>query len=206
MATADPTSTLPEDVSERHMRGVQWGRRTAIAALFIFLALGAADRLGDSARGIILRATGVYFLLLTLIRAMGKRELSQLTPFEFLLLVLTGDLTQNGIMQEDETLVGAAVAVGTIAFWVLCMSYLDFRWPRTRGVVEGLPVIIIRDGQLLHDRLRFERVPVAEVLVAAREHGIDDLRKVRVGILECDGQFSFIGPEEQDEPIRHGQG
>ena len=154
---------------------------------------------------IIVRATLLYFFLWAIARGTGKRELSQMTAFELVLLVSMGDLIQQGVTQEDMSVTGAFLAVGTIAAWIMAGSWIAFRFPRARPVVDGYPVVIVRDGECLLDVLRLERVTVDEVKEGARTHGIDDLGDVRYGILEPDGRFSFItqdGDEvdEGDEP------
>lgn len=141
---------------------------------------------------IILRATALYFFVWLLLRALGKRELSEMTAFEMVLLITIGDLVQQGITQEDMSVTGAVLAVGTIGMWILASSYLSFRWRRTRTVLEGFPVMVIKDGLLLKEVLHVERMTDEEVLEAARQQGITDLREVSVGILEADGKFSFV--------------
>ncbi len=151
---------------------------------------------------IILRATVIYFFLWAVVRGTGKRELAEMTAFELVLLVVLGDLVQQGVTQEDTSIVGAMLAVATMAFWIILFSYLAWRFDRARPVLEGVPVVIVRDGQPLEDVLHIERVSVAEVKEGARGQGIDDLRKVRLGVLEPDGKFSFIqsGDDEQHQP------
>ncbi|MDQ1374709.1 MAG: hypothetical protein QOJ09_2047 [Actinomycetota bacterium] len=146
---------------------------------------------------LILRSTAIFFFLWLVTRGMGKRELSQMTAFELLLLVTVGDLIQQGVTQEDTSVVGAMMAVGTIAFWALLFSYLTFRFKRTRPVIEGLPVVIIKDGKVLDDYLRVERMTLEELEEEARNQGIDDLAKVQVGVLEPDGKVSFLQFEGQ---------
>ncbi len=141
---------------------------------------------------IIIRATIVYFFLWGLTRALGKRELSEMNPFDMILLIVMGDLVQQGVTSEDMSVTGAVLAIGTMAMWVLTFSYIAWRWPRTRSRVEGLPVVVVRHGKLLDEALAIERVPADEVLQAARQQGIDDLGQVRYGILESGGRFSFV--------------
>jgi uncharacterized membrane protein YcaP (DUF421 family) len=146
---------------------------------------------------LILRTTAIFFFLWVLTRGMGKRELSQMTAFELLLLVTVGDLIQQGVTQEDTSVLGAMLAVSTIAFWSLLFSYLTFRFKRTRSILEGMPVVIIKDGQVLEEFLRTERMATEELKEEARNQGIDDLAKVRLGVLEPDGQISFLQDEGQ---------
>jgi uncharacterized membrane protein YcaP (DUF421 family) len=151
---------------------------------------------------IILRATALFFFVWVLMRMMGKRELSELTAFELVLLISIGDLIQQGVTQEDMSITGALLAVGTIGMWILAFSYASFRWKRSRSIIESFPVVVIEDGRLLDEMLRLERLTVEEVLDAAREQGIRDLQEVRIGILEADGKFSFITGERHAQPDR----
>jgi uncharacterized membrane protein YcaP (DUF421 family) len=151
---------------------------------------------------IILRATALFLFVWVLMRMMGKRELSELTAFELVLLISIGDLIQQGVTQEDMSITGALLAVGTIGMWILAFSYASFRWKRSRSIIESFPVVVIEDGRLLDEMLRLERLTVEEVLDAAREQGIRDLKEVRIGILEADGKFSFISGERHAQPDR----
>jgi uncharacterized membrane protein YcaP (DUF421 family) len=151
---------------------------------------------------LIVRATAIFFFLWALTRGMGKRELSQMTAFELLLLVTLGDLIQQGVTQEDTSVVGAMMSVGTIAFWALVFSYLTFKFKKAQPLLEGLPVVIIKDGDVLKEFLDVERMTVDELQEEARNQGIDDLAKVKVGVLEPDGKVSFLlddGPGDQQQ-------
>lgn len=155
---------------------------------------------------IILRTTFIYFFLLVLVRAMGRRELSEMSAFELLVLVTMGDLVQQGVTQEDMSVTGAVLAVSTFGVWSLVLSYITFRWRRTEPLLSGSPVLVVRNGEMLSEAMRVERVTVEEVKEAARLQGISDLTHVEAGIIEADGRFSFIrtdheaaqsGPEER---------
>jgi len=141
---------------------------------------------------IVLRTSAVFLALLLLTRALGKRELSEMTAFELVLLVVVGDLVQQGATQEDMSVTGALIAVSTLAIWVLAMSYVGFRWNRARSVIEGTPVIVVDHGRVVEQAIRYERVTTDEVLEGARSQGIEDLGSVRWGLLEPDGRFSFL--------------
>jgi uncharacterized membrane protein YcaP (DUF421 family) len=149
---------------------------------------------------IMLRATAIYFFLWMLTRGLGKRELAEMTVFELLLLMVVGDLIQQGVTQEDTSVTGAVLAVGTIGAWIAIFSWLGFRSRGARRLLEGVPVIVIRAGRPVEPALRLERVTLDEVLEEARGHGIANLRDVELGVLEADGQFSFLprnGAHEQ---------
>lgn len=152
----------------------------------------------------VLRASAIYFFLWIVSRAVGRRELAELSAFELMMLVIVGDLIQQGVTQNDMSVTGAMLAVGTIASWTVIFSYVSFRWKRTKTIIDGIPVVVIHDGKLVTETLRLERVVETDVLQAARNEGIDDIAKVRVGIIEADGRFSFIryDNERVDPPDR----
>jgi uncharacterized membrane protein YcaP (DUF421 family) len=157
---------------------------------------------------IILRATIIYFFLWLLTRALGKRELAEMTAFELLLLVVVGDLIQQGVTQDDTSITGAMLAVGTIGAWILAFSWLGFRFKTARNLIEGVPVVVVRDGKPIEQAMRLERVVLDEVLESARNQGISNLRDIRLAILEPDGKFSFLqrggdDDEPQGAPEKH---
>lgn len=141
---------------------------------------------------IVIRAAVLFVFLSLLMRAMGRRELSEITSFELVLLVTMGDLIQQGVTQEDMSVTGAILAVGTIALLVILTSYTAFRFPATRSILDGIAVVVVRDGRILDDVAKMERLTRSEILEGARQHGIDDLATVRIGILEADGRFTFL--------------
>lgn len=149
---------------------------------------------------IVLRATFIFFFLWFLTRIMGKRELSQLSAFELVLLVVTGDLVQQGVTQEDYSMTGAVLAVGTMGFWTLALAALAFRTSGARAVIEGRPVVVIREGHPMVEVMRLERVTLDELKGAARARGIADLRDIQIGLLEPDGDFSFITTPSTPDP------
>jgi len=151
---------------------------------------------------IVLRATVTFFFLLLVTRSMGKKELSQLSAFELILVITMGDLVQQGVTQEDQSLAGAFTAIATIATPIVLLSAIQFRWPRTRSAVRGIPVVVLRNGRPLEEAMRVERLKLDEIHEAARQQGIGDLAEVRVAILEPDGKLSFIqaDDEQHDQP------
>ena len=156
---------------------------------------------------IIVRATVIYFVLWALARGVGKRELSEMTAFELILLVTMGDLIQQGATQEDMSLTGAVLAVGTLAMWILVFSYLSWRFRGMRSAMEGVPVVVIHRGQPLDEVLSIERLTLDEICEAARNQGITDLAEVEIGVLEPDGKFSFLKSsgqsDQQGSPEKH---
>jgi uncharacterized membrane protein YcaP (DUF421 family) len=157
---------------------------------------------------IVVRATVIFLALYVLVRLMGKRELGQMTPFELIVLVVIGDLIQQGVTQNDFSLTGAVIAISTIAFLALAMSWASYLWPRAERVLEGEPRVIVRDGEVLNSNLRRNRLTVSEIESEMRLAGIARLDEVAWAILEPRGKISFIkradeGGEEQPPQPRN---
>ena len=141
---------------------------------------------------IILRAFVIFFLLLIVMRAVGRRELNTMEPFDVILLVVIGDLVQQGVTQSDYSLTGAVMVIATITLLTVSTSYLSFRFRRLRPVLEGEPLVLLQDGRPIERNLRRERITLEELRSAARQQQIASLERVRLAILETDGMISFI--------------
>lgn len=147
---------------------------------------------------IVLRATFVFFALYLLLRLLGKRELGQLTPFELLVVVVIGDLSQQGVTHNDTSMTGAVLAVGTFAFWASVLSWSSYLSRRAERLLDGEPRVVVRDGQLLRDNLRRDRLTPAEIESEMRLAGIAHLREVAWAIVEPRGKISFIKARTSD--------
>jgi uncharacterized membrane protein YcaP (DUF421 family) len=141
---------------------------------------------------IVLRAAAIFLFLWMITRVIGKKELAEMSAFELVLIVTIGDLVQQGVTQEDMSVTGSMLAVGTIALLVVAMSYIGFQWRGSDRIIEGVPVIVVDDGSILSEVIAVERLSEEEVVSSARAQGIEDLRQVRYGVLEPDGSFSFV--------------
>ena len=144
---------------------------------------------------LVLRATIAFFFILLLTRIVGRRELVTLEPFDLILLVVLGDLIQQGVTQSDYSVTGLILAAGTIALLTVAVSYVSFRFPRTRPLLEGQPIVVVQDGNVLEENLRRERLTREELAEAARLQQISSLQQVSWAILEKSGQISFIKKE-----------
>ena len=141
---------------------------------------------------LVLRALVVFVVVLVFTRVLGKRELSKLQPFDLILLVVVGDLIQQGVTQNDMSLTGICIVIATIGVTQVFVSWISFRFPRIRPVLEGEPVVLISDGQLLQGNLRRERLAETDLREAARLQGIESFDEVRWAVLETSGDISFI--------------
>jgi uncharacterized membrane protein YcaP (DUF421 family) len=141
---------------------------------------------------LVIRAVVGFIFVLFLTRVVGRRELSSLEPFDLIMLVMIGDLVQQGITQNDFSVTGMILVGGTIAVLTVMTSYTSFKFPRLRPVLEGEPVIVVEDGKPLLRNLARNRITLEEVAAAARMEGIAALEDVRWGVLETSGKISFI--------------
>jgi uncharacterized membrane protein YcaP (DUF421 family) len=141
---------------------------------------------------LVLRATVVFAFILLLTRVIGKRELGSLQPFDLVLLIVLGDALQQGLTQDDYSLTGAMLVVGTIAVLQVFVSWVSYRFPRTRPILDGEPIIIMQDGEVIERNLKRERLTVEEVAEEARRQQIAHLSDVQFAILETSGAISFI--------------
>ncbi|MEV4419922.1 YetF domain-containing protein [Patulibacter sp. NPDC049589] len=141
---------------------------------------------------LVVRAVVIFAVIWVVTRVVGRRELSTMEPFDLILLVVIGDLVQQGVTQSDYSLTGAIVVILTIALLTVFMSYVSFRVPRLRPVLEGEPLVLIEDGRIIERNLRRERLTVDELRAEARMNDIDDLADVRFAVLETNGRISFL--------------
>lgn len=141
---------------------------------------------------IVLRAALAFGFLFIVLRLIGRRELSTLEPFDLILLVVIGDLIQQGVTQSDYSLTGMVLAVGTITLLTVFSSWLVFRFRSVRSVLEPVPLIVIQDGKPVEHNLRHERLTLEEVAASARQQQIASLAEVRWAVVESNGTISFI--------------
>jgi uncharacterized membrane protein YcaP (DUF421 family) len=141
---------------------------------------------------VVARAIVAFLFVFLLTRLIGRRELSSLQPFDLVLLIVIGDLIQQGVTQNDLSVTGLVLTVGVFALLTLAASYIGWRFPRIRPILEPEPLILIEDGNVIDRNLRKERLTAEELAAEARLQQIDSLDKVKWAVLETGGQISFI--------------
>ena len=141
---------------------------------------------------IVLRCAVIFVFLFVLMRAIGRRELSQLQPFDIVLLVVLGDLITQGALQSDLSVTGSFLAVGTFALLSVAVSYVSFRFARLRPMLDGEPIVVVQDGEVIENNLRRERLTIDDIEEEARQQGIERLADVKWAVLETTGRISFI--------------
>ena len=141
---------------------------------------------------IVLRGIVIFVFLYVLMRVIGRRELSSLEPFDLILLVVLGDAVQQGLTQDDYSLTGAMLAIGTIALLQIGVSYTNFRFPRMRPYLDGEPICVMRDGEPIMKNLNRERVTLDDVAAAMRQQNIASFSDIAWAVMETNGAISFI--------------
>jgi uncharacterized membrane protein YcaP (DUF421 family) len=141
---------------------------------------------------LVLRAVAVFAFVLILTRVIGRRELASLAPIDLILLIILGDALQQGLTQDDYSVTGAFLVVGTLAILQVFTSWVTYRFPFTRRVLEGEPLIVVEDGKPIERNLKRERLTVEELAESARLQEIASLEEVRWAVLERNGELSFI--------------
>jgi uncharacterized membrane protein YcaP (DUF421 family) len=141
---------------------------------------------------IVIRATFAFLFILFLTRIVGRRELNTLEPFDLILLVTIGDLVQQGVTQNDFSVTGLTLAVGTIGLLTVLFSYLPWKFRVLRPILEGEPMILIEDGKVIEKNLKRNRLTQEEVAAEARGQQIASFDDVRWAVLETSGKISFI--------------
>ncbi|HJR94138.1 MAG TPA: YetF domain-containing protein [Gaiellaceae bacterium] len=141
---------------------------------------------------LVLRALVAFLFVLLLTRVVGRRELSSLQPFDLILLVMIGDLVQQGVTQNDFSITGMLLVGSTIGLLAVFVSWTSFRFPRLRPVLDGEPVIVVQDGEPIQRNLNRNRLTLDELRAAARQEQIASLDDVQWAVLETSGRISFI--------------
>jgi uncharacterized membrane protein YcaP (DUF421 family) len=141
---------------------------------------------------LVIRAAVIFCFIFLITRIAGRRQLGELEPFDVILLVVLGDLVQQGITQSDESVTGTFIVISTITMLSIAVGWLSFRFKPVRQVTEGDPIILIHDGELVQNNLRRERLTRHDLEEEARKQQFSSLEQIRWAILEDDGAISII--------------
>lgn len=141
----------------------------------------------------VLRAMVLYAFLLLIFRVSGRRTLSDATTFDFVLLLIIGEATQQGLLGEDFSMTNAFLTIATLMVLDIGLQFLALHKPGVDRFVEGLPVILVEDGKPLEERMRKARVAEGDVLEKARaQQGLERMEQIKYAVLETDGSISVI--------------
>jgi uncharacterized membrane protein YcaP (DUF421 family) len=141
----------------------------------------------------IIRAAVVYFMLLAIFRLAGNRAIGQLTAFDFVLLLIVSEAIQNALITNDYSITNAILLVITLVGLDIMMSLWKQRSPRVEKLLDGAPILVMQDGELLRDRMERERVDESDILASAREkHGLERLDQIKHAVVEASGGLSIV--------------
>lgn len=175
------------DIQKREwqIRPLAWGVAVIVLLLSLFGLLGATEQ--------ILRASALYFALLVIFRLAGKHTLAGITSFDFVLLLIIGEAADQAILGKDSSLSSAVMVMLTLVTLDQIMTSLKHRYSALRDIVDGTPLMLIKNGELLSDRLNREYIEPGDILSAAREHcGIENLSQIQHAVLETHGAISVV--------------
>ncbi len=141
---------------------------------------------------IVVRAVIVFAFLWAVTRIAGRATLGELSTFELLLYVTMGDLVQQAVTQQDYSVTSALLAVGVFALATIGLSWLSWRWPASRPWINGVPIVIVKDGQLQTQAMRRQRLSFDDLATSARQQGIRRISEIEIAVLETDGRISFF--------------
>jgi uncharacterized membrane protein YcaP (DUF421 family) len=141
---------------------------------------------------LVIRAFVIFAFIYLLTRVVGRRELGSAEPFDIILLVVVGDLVQQGVTQSDYSLTGAVLVISTFTLLTVLVSYLSVKVPALRPVLDGDPLILVENGKPNTANLKRQRLDLGEVLAEARLQQVTRLEDIQWAILESSGQISII--------------
>lgn len=141
----------------------------------------------------VLRGLAVYAFLMLVFRISGKRSLGEITTFDFVVLLIVAETTQQALLGEDYSLTNAFILIATLMSADILLSMWKRRHPLVDKILDGVPLILIENGRLLSDRMKRSRVNEDDILTAARElHGLECLDQVKFAVLERSGGISIV--------------
>ena len=141
----------------------------------------------------VLRAASIYVFLLIVFRMAGKHSLAEITTFDFVLLLIIAEATQQGLLGEDFSVTTAFIAVITLVGIDTALSLLKQRWSVIGRLAEGVPLVIVENGRPLKEHMKKSRVDESDVLTAARmNQGLERMDQIKYAVLERSGGISII--------------
>lgn len=141
----------------------------------------------------VLRGLAVYAFLMLIFRISGKRSLAEITTFDFVVLLIVAETTQQALLGEDYSLINAFILIATLMSADILLSMWKRRHPLVDKILDGVPLILIENGKLLPERMQRSRVNEDDILTAARElHGLERLDQVKFAVLERSGGISIV--------------
>ena len=140
----------------------------------------------------VLRAIAIYLMVIVLMRMSGKRSVGQFTPFDLILLILIGNAVQNGLNGGDNSMTGALILAATLISLNYGVAFLTSRFKGAEHLIEGVPMVLARDGVLFKEVLRRELVSEDDFYGALRSNSVAAVEDVALALLETNGSISVV--------------
>lgn len=145
----------------------------------------------------VLRAAAIYAILLIAVRLSGRRTLSELTTFDFILLLVISEAVQQGLVGDNKSVTSAIITVVTLVLINVGFSFVKTRIPWVEKFLEGVPTVLVENGRPLTDRMKKARVSEDDIMVSARElQGLEHMDQIKFAILEAGGRITIIPAEK----------
>lgn len=141
---------------------------------------------------LVLRSSVAFLFILLVTRIVGRRELSTMEPFDLILMVVIGDLIQQGVTQNDQSVTGMLIVISVFTLFTAGTAWMNFRFPRLRPTLEGEPVVLVENGQPIERNMKRERMTLSELEAEARLQQVATVEEIRLAVLERNGQISVI--------------
>jgi uncharacterized membrane protein YcaP (DUF421 family) len=148
----------------------------------------------------VIRAASIYLFLLAVFRLYGRRTLGQITTFDFVLLLIISEATQQAMIGQDYSLTNAALVILTLFALDQLLSMWKHRSPRATAVLEGMPLVLVDNGHVVKRVMDSVQLDESDILAAARQsHGLQRLDQIQYAVLEINGSISVIPRREDTE-------
>lgn len=141
---------------------------------------------------LILRGTCIYFFMFIIIKIWGKKHLSEMAAFDFILLLFISEAVQNSLVDDDKSIWGGMIVITTFLFWSSLINKLTFRFRTLEKLLDGKPQVVIKDGRVNSELLRKEKITDQELHEALRQEGVLEVKNVKLATLETNGHLSVI--------------
>ena len=150
----------------------------------------------------VIRITVIYLFIMVGLRALGKRDLSQLSTFDLVTVLLIPEIVQQAMVREDFSITNAIIGLSTLFLLVFLTAVLTYKSKKVEEVIQGRPSILVSHGRFVVENLDKERVTPDEVYAEMHQSGLDRIEQVQWGILESDGRISFIPARPEDKQVK----
>ncbi len=151
---------------------------------------------------IVFRSIIVYIFIVLAIKLFGKKELSQLSIVDLVMILLLSNAVQNAMVGPDTSLLGGITAALALFVTNYLLKLFLFKDKRVNKWLEGSPIMLVHNGKILKENLDKQKITTEEIEQAAREHGVESLEEVDLAILEVDGNISILSHSYQQQSKR----